>query len=215
MEPMLVQGLADKSLTKSALLKLVEQDYGLVPGVLAGVASSKAAVRYGCAAVLMELSEKHPKPLYPYWDSFVALLESKRRILVWNGLAILANLCTVDMDKKFDGLCDKYYGFLADPYMVTVANVVANSAKIARSKPYLIPRVTRELLKVKEISTTPHLTEECKLVIAEKAVETFSSFFGKLDAAQKKQVILFAKSYVDSSRKTLSVKAARFLEVIS
>ena len=188
---------------------MVEQDFNLLPEVLNGVSSSKAAIRYGCAKVLMDLSEKHPEKLYPHMDFFTALLDSKYRILTWNAMAIIANLAKVDEDKKFDEIFDKYYGFLNDAYMVTVANVVGNSAKIALAKPYLAQKVTNELLKVENISTTPHLTEECKRVIAEHAIKSFAQFFDGIE--QKEKVISFVKSHVDSPRKTLGKAAEDFL----
>ena len=204
--------LADKSLTKEGLRRRVEQDFGLLPVLLEGTGSAKAAVRYGCAKVLMDLSAEHPEQLYPYMDSFIALLDSKYRILTWNALAIIANLAAVDGDKKFDAAFDKYYGFLDNEYMVTVANTVGNSAKIALAKPYLIPRITAELLKVENVSLTPHLTEECKRVIAEHAVKTFDLFFDKLGEKEKKEVLAFVERQLNSSRTTLSAKAAGFLE---
>ena len=204
--------LADKSLTKEGLRRLVEQDFGLLPVLLEGTGSAKAAVRYGCAKVLMDLSAEHPEHLYPYMDSFIALLDSKYRILTWNALAIVANLAAVDGDKKFDAAFDKYYGFLDNEYMVTVANTVGNSAKIALAKPYLIPRITAEILKVEDVSVTPHLTEECKRVIAEHAVKTFDLFFDKLGEKEKKEVLAFVERQLNSSRTTLSAKAAGFLE---
>jgi hypothetical protein len=180
MESELLQKLANKSITKQQLLQTVKQNVNVLPEVLNGVSSSKAAIRYGCAKVLMDLSEEHPETLYPYTDSFIALLDSKYRILTWNALAILANLAKVDADKKFDAVFDKYYSFLNDAYMVTVANVVGNSAKIALAKPYLAQKITEELLKVENISTTPHLTEECKRVIAEQAIKSFALFFSEI-----------------------------------
>jgi hypothetical protein len=204
--------LADKSLTKDGLRRLVEQDFGLLPVLLGGTGSAKAAVRYGCAKVLMDLSAEHPERLYPYMDEFIALLDNKYRILTWNALAIIANLAAVDEDKKFDAAFDKYYGFLDNEYMVTVANTVGNSGKIALAKTYLIPRITAELLKVEDVSLTPHLTEECKRVIAEHAVGTFDLFFDKLGEKEKKEVLAFVERQLNSSRKTLSAKAADFLE---
>ena len=96
--------------------------------------------------------------------------------------------------------------------MVTVANTVGNSAKIALAKPYLIPRITAELLKVEDVSVTPHLTEECKRVIAEHAVKTFDLFFDKLGEKEKKEVLAFVERQLNSSRTTLSAKATGFLE---
>jgi len=209
MESELLQKLEDKSMTKEMLLQKVKQNFNLVPEVLNGVSSSKATIRYGCAKVLMDLSEEHPEKLYPYMDSFITLLDSKYRILTWNAMAILANMAKVDMDKKFDAVFDKYYSYLNDAYMVTVANVVGNSAKIALAKPHLIQKIANELLKVENISTTPHLTEECKRVIAEHAIKSFTVFFDKIE--QKEKVVSFASRHLKSPRKTLRKAAEDFL----
>jgi len=206
----LTEALVGKSMTKEELLNRVRQDFSLISFLLSGVDSSKAAVRYGCAKVLMDLSEEHPEKLYPYFDSFINLLDSKYRILTWNAFAIIANLTRVDADKKFDAIFDKYYSFLDNDYMVTVANVVGNSGKIALAKPYLIPKITDELLKVQDISTSPHLTEECKRVIAEKTIKVLDLFFDRID--QKERVICFVEVHLDSSRKKLRTAAENFLK---
>jgi len=206
----LSEALLDKSMTKEELLSKVRQDFSLISFLLKGVDSSKAAVRYGCAKVLMDLSEEHPEKLYPYFDSFIDLLDSEYRILIWNALAIIANLTRVDTDKKFDAIFDNYYSFLDNDYMVTVANVVGNSGTIALAKPYLIPKITDELLKVQDISTGPHLTEECKRVIAQHAIKTLDLVFDRID--QKERVISFVKVYLDSPRKKLRTTAENFLK---
>jgi hypothetical protein len=209
MEPRLLQEIASKSITKRDLLQRVKKDFSLLSTVLDGVSSPKAAVRYGCASVLMDLSQAYPEKLYPHMDSFIALLDSKYRILTWNALAIIANLARVDDNRKFDAIFTKYYSFLNDEYMITVANVVGYSGKIALAKPYLTQRIADELLKVRRISTTPHLTEECKRVIAEKAIESFDVFFNQID--NRKKVVDFVKSQLNSPRKTLKIKAENFL----
>ena len=209
MESKHLQKLANKSITKEELLQKVKQNVNMLPEVLNGVSSSKAAIRYGCAKILMDLSEEQPEALYPYMDSFITLLGSKYRILTWNAMAILANLARVDVDEKFDAVFDKYYSRLNDAYMVTVANVVGNSAKIALAKPHLVQKITNELLKVENISTTPHLTEECKRVIAEHAIKSFALFFDKIE--QKEKVVAFASRQLNSPRKTLREAAEEFL----
>lgn len=206
----LLNKLVEKSITKEELLQKVEQDFNLLPKILNGVSSSKAAIRYGCAKVLMDLSEKHPEKLYPYIDSFIKILDSKYRILTWNAMAIIANLARVDVDTKFDAIFDKYFSFLNNEYMVTVANVVGHSGKIALAKPYLIQKITDELLKVENISLTPHLTEECKRVITEKAIKSFNLFFNKID--NKEKVVTFVENHLPSPRKTLRIEAEKFLK---
>jgi len=206
----LLQKLVDKSLTREELLCKVRRDLAILPKVLNGVSSSRAAVRYACAKVLMDLSEEHPERLYPHMDYFIDLLDSKFRILTWNAIAIIANLTKVDTEKKFDAIFDKYYSFLNAKYMVTVANVVGHSSRIALAKPYLIPKITNELLGVENISTTPHLTEECKRVITEQAIKSFDAFFDRID--RKERVISFAEKHLSSPRKTLRKEAENFLK---
>ena len=210
MENELLQKLVDKTLTREQILQKVKQDHNLIPVVLDGTSSPKPAIRYGCAKVLMDLSEENLEQLYAHMDDFIDLSESKYRILIWNAMAIIANLTKVDEDGKFDAIFEKYYGFIGDEYMVTVANVVGHSGKIASAKPYLIEKITNELLKVEDISTTPHLTEECKRVIAEKAIESFDLFFDEIK--QKEKVMSFVKSHLNSPRKTLKKASENFLE---
>jgi hypothetical protein len=209
MESDLLEKLADKSMTVRELFQTVEQDWTLLPQLVEGISSSKARIRYGCAKVLIGLSEVCPTRLYPFMDSFIDLLDSKHRILVWNTLAVIANLVEVDKDKKFDSAFDKYYSLVNNEYMVTVASVVGHSSKIALAKPYLIDKITNELLRVDGISLTPHLTEECKRVIVEKTIKSFDLFFEKVK--QKKRVISFVEMYAGSSRKTLRATAESFL----
>jgi len=210
MENELLKKLADKTLTKDELRQKVEHDFSLLPTLLTGVSSPKAAIRYGCAKILMDLSAKYPEKLYSYMDTFVGLLGSKYRILTWNAMAIIANLAKVDKEQKFDAVFDKYYRFLNDEYMVTVANVVGYSGKIALAKPYLIPKITDKLLTAENLSVTPHLTEECKRVIAEHAIGSFDLFFGKIK--QKEKVFSFVERQLNSSRKTLKIQAENFLK---
>jgi hypothetical protein len=210
MENELLKKLAAKTLSKDELRRKVEHDFSLLPTLLTGLSSPKAAIRYGCAKILMDLCAEYPEKLYPYIDNFVALLGSKYRILTWNAMAIIANLAKVDKEQKFDAVFDRYYGFLNDEYMVTVANVVGNSGKIALAKPYLVPKITEKLLTVENLSVTPHLTEECKRVIAEHAIGAFDLFFDKIK--QKEKVLAFVERQLNSSRSTLRVQAENFLK---
>ena len=205
----MLQELEGKRISKEAVRAEVEKDFSLVPELLTGTSSSKANVRYGCGKVLMDLSEKYPDKLYPYMTRFIELLDSKYRILTWNAMAIIANLARVDKDKKFEPIFPKYFGFLNDEYMVTVSNLVGNSAKIALAKPHLIQKITKELLKIEKISTTPHLTEECKRVIIGSTILSFDAFFDRVEA--KAEVLSFVKRQLDSQRASLRRKALDFV----
>jgi len=209
MESDLFQKLAAKSITKEQLFKKVIQNDELIPELLKGISSPKPAIRYGCAKILMDLSKEKPEQLYPYMDFFISLLESKYRILTWNAIIIIANLTKVDTENKFDDIFEKYYSLLDNEYMVTVANVVGNSGKIALAKPHLTNQIVEKLLMVEKISTTPHLSSECKRVIAEHTIKTFDLFFPQI--TQKEKVFSFVKKHLKSSRKTLRIESENFL----
>ena len=210
METILLQELCSKQITRAQFYKKVETDFSLVPEIIAGTASPKATVRYGCASVLMDLSAKYPGKLYPYMERLIGLLDSKHRILTWNALAIVAHLTVADSQRKFDAIFDKYYSFLGNEYMVTVANTVGNSGEIAKNKPYLADRIIAELLKVQNLRTTPHLTEECKLVIAQQAIKTFNTLINF--TKNKKALLDFAEQHKNSSRDALRKEAKMFLK---
>lgn len=210
LDPVLNQ-IADKTLKKEELYKKAEQDFSLISTFVFGLSSQKPTVRYTCGKVLMDLSEKYPQFLYPYMDEFIRLLDSKYRILTWNAICIVANLAKVDDKLKLDSLFDRYFGLLKDAYMVTVANVVGNSVKIALAKPYLSDKIAMELLKVDRISITAHLTDECKKVIIEKTIQSLNQFFNKLDHEVKVEVFEFVRKQLGSSRCKVRKEAELFL----
>jgi len=202
--------LENKTITKEKLAQKIKQDFKLLPEIINAIDSNKATVRYGCGKILMDLSKENPNKLYPYMDTFINFLDSKYRIITWQAMAIIANLTKVDKKKIFDQNFEKYYNFINDEYMVTVANIVGHSGEIAQAKPYLIPKITEKLLLVEKIKITPHLTKECKLVITEGAIESFDKFFDRIN--QKQKIISFVKKYRNSTRKSLKTKAQKFLE---
>jgi hypothetical protein len=205
----LLRGLEDKSLTKDRLIQLVENNLELIPVLVKGMHSLKPSIRYGCGKVLMDLSANQPEEIYPYLDSLIKLLDSKYRIITWNSMAIIANIAPIDKEKKIDSIFEKYCSFLSDEYMITVANAIENLGKIALAKPYLTQKITTKILGVEKIKLTPHLTEECRRVITEKAVGSFDLFFDNID--EKKNVLSFVERYVNSSRKSLRSKAVEFV----
>lgn len=209
-ETKLLKQIEDKSISREGLAEKIKNNSDLLPTILNGVSSPKASIRYGCANVLKDLSEERPEELYPYMDFFVQMLDSKYRILTWVAMGVIANLAEVDTEKKFDEIFDKYYSFLKNDYMVTVANVVGNSGKIAIAKPYLADKITNVLLKVEKIHTTPHLTTECRNVIIEKAIISLDSYFNQIE--NKEEVVSFVKRQLNNSRKTVKLRAEKFLK---
>ena len=66
-----LEQLANKSITPEKLKEKVKTNFDLIPDIINGMSSTKAAIRYGCGKVLMQLSEEIPEKLYPYLDKFI------------------------------------------------------------------------------------------------------------------------------------------------
>jgi len=177
-----------------------------------GISSSNARIKFGCAKVLNKLSEDHPEKLYSEMDFFINLLESDNNIIKWNAMDVLANLARVDKERKFDEIFNQYYSLLSDKGMVTVGHVIDNSGKIALSKPYLIDKITNELLKIEKIPVKPRLTQECKNILIGKAILAFDKYYNQLK--NKDKVVSFVQKQLNNPRKSTKIKAKKFLEKI-
>jgi hypothetical protein len=171
----------------------------------------KRAVKFSYEKVLRGVSEKKPELVYPYFDVFVDLLDSDNSFLKWGAIITIANLTAVDKKKKFEAVFDKYYGPIAGPAMITAANIIGSSAKIALSKPELTQRITREILKVEKAKyqSRGKLSPECRNVAIGHAIDSFDKLFEQID--DKKAVLAFVKRQLKNTRKPVAKKAERFI----
>ncbi len=179
----------------------------MLDSVLEGLGAKEARIRYGCAKVLMIVSEKRPSALYPRFDFLAGLLESESKILQWNATWILANLAAVDTRNKFEQVFDKYFAPIPGPVMITGANVIGAAARIARVKPSLSNRITAELLKVE---SAEYQTPECRNIALGHAIKSFDQFFDLIE--DKEPVIRLIRKQLENTRPATRKKAERFLQ---
>jgi hypothetical protein len=204
--------LGNKKIDADEIIIMVKKDYSILPDIIQGISSSNARIKFGCAKVLCKISEDDPEKLYPEIDFFINLLKTDNNIIKWNVMDVLANLARVDTEKKFDEIFNEYYGLLSDDGMVTVGHVIDNSGKIALAKPYLIDKITNELLKIEKISVKPRLTQECKNILMGKAILAFDKYYDQLE--NKKKVVSFIQRQLNNPRMSTKIKAKKFLEKI-
>lgn len=208
----ILEKLGNKEIKAEDIAENVIRNPSLLPEVFIGISSTNPRIRYGCAKILRIISEENSERLYPRIDFFFELLDSDKRILKWNALYIIANLTKVDMENRFEDIFDKYFGLLNAEYMVTVANVIGNSGKIAKAKPHLTQKITNELLKIENLTTKSHLTQECKNILLGHAISAFDMYFDQIE--NKEEVISFATRQLNNTRNATKVKAEKFLKTI-
>jgi hypothetical protein len=171
--------------------------------------SAKDSSKLRRAKALNLISLSHPKLLYTHFDFFGWLLESNQRILKWNAIFILSSLATVDSGHKFDLLFDSFYRHLWDGDLITAANIVGVSGKIARARPDLRDRITSEVLKVDVI---PLPTDECREIARGKAISTLAEYMTYLN--ENTVVNDFIQRCLQSTRPATRKKAEGLLKKV-
>ncbi len=179
----------------------------LIAAILSGLKADAARTRFGCAKTLQLLSEQHPDVLYPYFEKFVGLLDSRNKIFQWEAARVLSNLARVDTQNKFEATFEKYFSPVRGPVMITAANVIRGGAGIARAKPQLADRVAQAILGV---GRAHYATAECRNVAIGHALTALTEFFDLVrDPAP---VLRFARRQLDNPRPATRKKALRFLK---
>jgi hypothetical protein len=148
--------------------------------------------------------------LYPHFDFFGNLLDSQHRVIKWNAIFILANLAAVDSENRLDAFFDRYYRHLWDGDLITAANIVGASGKIAAARADLRDRITSELLKVDVI---PLPTAECREIARGKALSAFAVYWP--NPGENKSVNAFIQRCVHSPRPATRKRAEGLIKHLS
>jgi hypothetical protein len=190
-----------KSIAKKAL-----KDKKLLSELLENLLSKKETLRFNSFNVLLLISEKHPKVLYPKWDFFVKLLGSDNAYHMYIAIYIIANLTRVDTKNKFEKIFNKYYSLLDDKRIVPPSHVAFNSGKIVKAKPKLQNKITSKLLNIDRI----HHSAERKALIKSYVIEAFDQYFE--ETKDKKKIIEFVKKELKSKSPKTRKIATEFLD---
>jgi len=210
-ERSIIEQLDQKGADITAVVDRVIEKPDVISELVEALKIETRAVKFSYEKVLRLISESQPNLIYPYFDLFVDLLDSDNSFLKWGAIMTLANLAAVDDQKRFKVIFRKYYAPIQGPKLVTAANIIGSSAKIAQGKPDLTERITHEILKVEKASYenkgTP--SPECRNVAIGKTIDSFDKFFNQID--DKGVVVAFVKRQLKNSRKQVVKKAIRFI----
>jgi hypothetical protein len=207
----ILEQLGQKGADMPAIVERVIKRPKEIAVLMEALKVEKRAVKFSYEKVLRFVSERRPELIYPYFEVFVDLLDSDNSILKWGAIMTIANLTSVDGRKKFEAIFKKYYTPISSPVMITAANIIGSSAKIALAKPELTGRITREILKVEKAKYERHgePSPECRNVAIGHAIDSFDKFFEQIE--DTKAVIAFVKRQLKNTRKPVVKKAERFI----
>ena len=195
-----------KSMFETVAVRAAQQP-DLLRGFPAGVRSDRARIKYGWMKLLRLVSEKNPAVVYPMIDQFFELLDHENKILTWGAIIIIGNLAAVDTGGKIDRRLNDFLKPISGPVMITAANVIAASGKIAAAKPHLADKIARSLLRVEKAK---YQTAECRDIAIGHAIKSLDRFICEVE--KPKPVREFVRRQVKNRRKAVQREAARFLK---
>ena len=184
----------------------------LVEVLASTIDREKGSIKFDCEKIIRLVSERKPDLVYPYFDFLVKLLDSENNFLKWGAIITIANLGSVDSKNQFEKIFSKYYAPVTGPMMVTAANIVGNSWKIAKAKPKLIDRIVDEILKIEKAKYEykGELSPECNNVVCGHAIDSFEKFFKK--AKNQKKIMAFVKRQLNNTRPSVKKRAEKFMK---
>ncbi len=178
----------------------------LLMEIVKGLSSEKASIKFGCAKVLLLISERKPEALYPEFDLFAKMLNSENAFLKWGAILTIANLTKADVENRFEKIFDRYFSSIPGPVMITAANTMRGGVKIALAKPHLVQKIAKEILKVEKAA---YRTAECRNIALGHAIASLDQFYELIQ--DKGAVIDFVTKGLKNTRAAVHRKAERFL----
>ena len=184
----------------------MKHDKASLMSAIAGL-SSVGTRKFKTAKALIALSDEQPDKLYPYFNAFRNLLETKNKIIQWSAFQIVANLAKVDKERRIDGIIVNYLAPIAGPVMVTAANSIMGSAKIAQTHKHLSNRIVRAILQVENAK---YQTDECRNVAIGHAITAL----GLMEVKRSADAVGFLERQTANTRASTRKKAELLLKEI-
>jgi hypothetical protein len=189
-----------KSLASNAMI-----NDELFKELMKGILSKDNNIRQNSFKALQSISMKNPEFLYPQWDQFSEMLNSKNNYHKYIAVYLLADLTAVDSENKFDEIFDDYFMILGGNKAMTASHVALNSSKIALNKSELQDKIIDILLNIDNI----HQGKQKELIKA-YAIGALMKMYPEIK--DKKRVMNFIKEQLDSPSPKTRDAAAFFIE---
>jgi hypothetical protein len=194
------------------MIESIQKNPELITELIKGMKAEKTSLKFSYEKILRSISERAPQLIYPYFEDLANLLDNENNFIKWGVIITISNLVIIDDGNKFIKLFEKYYSPVKGPTMITAANIIKSSWKLAIAKPELADRIACEILKVRSARYINHgqTSPECKNIACGHAIDSFSLFFDKIE--NKTPVFVFIKKQLKNSRPAVAKKAKKFLK---
>lgn len=182
-------------------------DADLLGAAVEGCAAANEDYRYNSVRCLERVcAAGHADLLYPQWDFFVRLLDSRNAFQRSGGLWMVASLTAVDSEGRFEAMFNRFFQLLNDEKVMVVRHTAQSTAMVAKFKPHLQERITALLLNIEQIYPD---SDRVDLVKAD-VLETFAVYAAS--SPQRAAMVKFAGQCTTCSSPKTRQAAKQFLE---
>jgi hypothetical protein len=184
------------------------EELKIINEALIDLDSNKEKLRYKAFNILLPLSEKSPEKLYPEWDILVSILNKEEVSNKYVAIPLIANLTSIDKDKKFERIFNDFYDLLNHESPVVSPHIAGQSGKIIKNKPHFQKDILERLLTTDEKSSCRH-KELLKAYVINALDESFNII------KNKDEVIRFVEKQINSESPKTKKRAREFLKKYS
>lgn len=182
------------------------KDKSLISKYINGLTSKNFTYLENCFNALRIIPEKNPDFLYSHWDFFINHIKSNNSYHKTATIIIISNLTSVDKEKRFEIIFDKFYDNLKFEKIIFIIYLIKQPRKIVNSKINLEEKITSILLNINSI----HPERQLELVKS-AVIESFSQYYSKIK--NKEDIINFIEKQLNSNSLKTKKTAKEFLHL--
>ncbi len=178
-----------------------------MPFLIENLKSNEDTLRFNSFLLAQRIARDEGALLYPYWEDLVAMLRDSNNFFRSIAIQILAALCPIDLEYKFESIKDDYFAHLHSGSIMTIRYLVQSITAIFLAKPNLRPYLMNILLHIeKHVNLKPERID----LLRNDILIVFEEIWEKID--EKEPLIEFAEKAFHSQSPKTKNQAKRFLK---
>lgn len=136
----------DPDLTPAVELAASDDDFLAL--LHSGLISKQDIFRYNCLKTLLNLAEKKPARLMPFWSNFAAMLEMENSYHRSIGMMLVSALAAAASEDQWKGLIERYLDLLDDESFVTARQTAQAAGRVALVRLELRDQILNRLFAI-------------------------------------------------------------------
>lgn len=177
-----------------------------VENYICGLKSNNDKIREKHFKIIFPLSDTNPELLYPYWDTFIEMLNKPEVSNKYYAIHLIATIVKVDVDNRFDEIFNYWFHDLLNYESPVVSlHIAEKSGMIVKARPDLEKKITALLLNIEN-------TSKCRHIDLQKAylLSAFDIYFNSI--SDKRKVIEFIKAQQENPSPKTKKKAIELID---